>query len=247
MPRFKLTVEYDGTGLAGWQRQKDFPSVQAYLETAVGKITGKFQEVIAAGRTDAGVHAIAQVAHVDIERDITTYSVMHGINYHLLPLTAQVIVVKAELAEPDFHARFSAKGRSYFYRIINRQARLAVDINRAWHIPETLDAAAMHEAAQVLVGHHDFTTFRSTLCQAKSPVKTLDRLDIVRVGDEINIYAGSRSFLHNQVRNMVGTLRLIGNSKWKAADLQGALAAKDRKYGGETAPPQGLYLCSVAY
>ncbi|HEU5047369.1 MAG TPA: tRNA pseudouridine(38-40) synthase TruA [Rickettsiales bacterium] len=247
MPRFKLTIEYDGTGLAGWQKQKDRPSIQGYLEEAVAKLSGEFQEVTGAGRTDAGVHATGQVAHVDITRSLTGYHVMHGINYHLQPLTSQVAVVAAEEADPDFHARFSAKSRSYFYRIINRQSRLALDLTRAWHIAEPLNVGAMHEAAQLLLGHHDFTTFRSSICQAKSPLKTLDRLDVVKIGEEIHIYVQARSFLHNQVRNLVGTLRLIGNAKWDSVKLLDALAAKDRRAGGETAPPQGLYLTTVAY
>lgn len=247
MPRFKLTVEYDGTGLAGWQKQKDRPSVQGYLEEAVAKLSGEFQEVTGAGRTDAGVHATGQVAHVDIARSLSGYHVMHGINYHLQPLTPQITVVAAQEAAPDFHARFHAKSRSYFYRIINRQARLALDQTRAWHIAEPLNTVAMHEVAQLLLGHHDFTTFRSSICQAKSALKTLDRLDVMRVGEEIHIHVQARSFLHNQVRNLVGTLRLIGNAKWDGNRLLDALAAKDRKEGGETAPPQGLYLTTVAY
>ena len=247
MPRFKLTIEYDGTGLAGWQRQIEHVSVQAYLEVAIEKLSGTPVDIIAAGRTDAGVHALAQVVHADIVKDITPYNVMHGINYHLIPLTKQVIVTKAELVSDEFHARFSATRRSYFYRIINRSARLALDENRAWHIPETLDAGAMHKAAQILVGHHDFTTFRSSACQSKSPVKTLEKLDVVRFENEIHIHTASRSFLHHQVRNMVGALRLIGNKKWLEADLQQAMAAKDRSSGGETAPAQGLYLVEVSY
>ena len=247
MRRFKLTIEYDGTGLAGWQKQKDRPSIQGYLETAVEKLSGRFQDVTAAGRTDAGVHATGQVAHVDIDRNMGGYHVMHGINYHLQPLTSQIAVVAAEEAAPDFHARFDAKSRSYFYRIVNRQARLALDLTRAWHLSEPLNAQAMHEAAQLLLGHHDFTTFRSSICQAKSAFKTMDRLDVSRAGDEIHIQVQARSFLHNQVRNLVGTLRLIGNAKWDGGDLLDALAAKDRKAGGETAPPQGLYFTTVAY
>ncbi len=247
MPRFKLTIEYDGSGLAGWQRQNDHVSVQGYLETAIEKLSGETPEVIGAGRTDAGVHAIAQVAHVDIAKEISPYNIMHGINYHLLPLTTQVIVTKVEQATDDFHARFSATGRLYLYRIINRHARLALDEKRAWHIPERLDVAAMQEAAQHLVGHHDFSTFRSTKCQSKSPVKTLDKLEVTSQGEEINVCAASRSFLHHQVRNMVGALRLIGSGKWTTQALLSALDARDRTEGGETAPPQGLYLVSVSY
>ncbi len=247
MPRFKLTIEYDGTGLAGWQRQKDCPTIQGHLEAAAEKLTGKFQEITAAGRTDAGVHALAQVAHIDIERDMTSYSVMHGLNHHLLPLTMQIVVTGAEQASEDFHARFSATKRSYFYRIVNRQARLAIDLKRAWHIPETLNDSAMRAAAQLLVGMHDFNTFRSSQCQSKSPLKTLEKLDVERRGEEIIIVAEAISFLHHQVRNMVGALRCIGNGKWTQADLLAALAARDRAKGAETAPAQGLYLSKVHY
>jgi tRNA pseudouridine38-40 synthase len=172
---------------------------------------------------------------------------MHGLNFHLFPLTTQIVVINAEDVLPDFHARFSATKRSYFYRIINRQARLAVALTRAWHIPEHLDVIAMHEAAQLLLGHHDFTTFRSSICQAKTPMKTLDKLDIRREGEEIHVVTEARSFLHHQVRNMVGTLRLIGNKKWTPSNLLDALDAKDRRRGGETAPAQGLYLTGVEY
>ncbi len=247
MPRYKLTVEYDGTGLAGWQKQTDRQSVQGFLEAAAGKLNGSETVVLAAGRTDAGVHALAQVVHVDLLKQHKPYSVMQAFNYHLLPLTQQVIVIGAEEVDETFQARFSAIGRSYWYRIINRRARLALAQNRAWHIPEKLDAKAMHEAAQHLVGHHDFTTFRSTECQAKSPFKTLEQLDVIQNGDEIHVLAASRSFLHHQVRNMVGTLRLIGNGKWTIADLLAALDAKNRCAGGATAPPEGLYLTSVKY
>lgn len=247
MPRYKLIVEYDGTGLAGWQKQPDRPSIQGFLEAAATQLNGAPVEVFGAGRTDAGVHAIAQVAHVDIEKPLKPYNVMQAFNYHLLPLTQQVIVMDCEEVGADFQARFSATGRSYWYHIINRRARLVLANNRAWHIPEALDATAMHQAAQALLGHHDFTSFRSTECQAKSPLKTLDKLDVIRQGDDIHVLASARSFLHHQVRNMVGTLRLIGNGKWTVDDLKNALAAKDRSAGGETAPPEGLYLTEVKY
>ena len=247
MPRFKLTVEYDGTGLAGWQRQNDRVSVQSLLETAAQKLNGQFSIVVGAGRTDAGVHATAQVVHVDFAREMTTYNAMQGMNFHLLPHTRQVVVIKAEQVQDNFHARFSAVGRSYHYRIINRQARLSLELNRAWHIHEKLDTEAMHNAAKLLLGDHDFSTFRSSECQSKSAFKTLDRLDISRRGVEIDIYAEARSFLHHQVRNMVGSLRLIGNGKWTEQTLKKALEAKDRRQGGETAPAQGLYLTQVVY
>ncbi len=247
MARFKLTVEYDGTGISGWQRQNDQMSVQEYLETALQKLSGEHTKIIAAGRTDSGVHAVAQVVHADIQKEITPYNVMHGINFYLSQLTPQIIIRKAELVDDSFHARFSATGRSYFYRIINRQARLALAANRAWHIPELLDAKLMHEAAQILIGDHDFTTFRSTQCQSLSPLKTLERLDVIREGEEIHVTTSARSFLHHQVRNMVGSLRLIGNKKWTISDLKSALEAKDRRRGGEMAPAQGLYLMEVQY
>jgi tRNA pseudouridine38-40 synthase len=247
MPRYKLTIEYNGTGLAGWQRQDDRESVQSLLEKAAEKLAGHACDVVGAGRTDAGVHAIAQVAHFDMSRDISGYNVMHGMNYHLGPLTSQVIVTQAQPAGDDFHARFSAIRRAYYYRIVNRQARLAIDLNRAWHVPEKLDAQAMHAAAQLLVGHHDFTSFRSSECQSKSPLKTLERLDVTQQGDEIRIHAEARSFLHHQVRNMAGALRLIGNGKWTARELQNALEGKNRSHGGETAPASGLYLMLVGY
>ncbi len=247
MPRYKLTIEYDGTGLAGWQKQPDRPSVQGYLEVAASQLNEAPVEVFGAGRTDAGVHAIAQVAHVDLAKSIKPYSVMQAINYHLLPLTQQIVVTHAEEVGEDFQARFSATGRAYWYRIVNRRTRIVLAGNRAWHIPEKLDAAAMHRAAQKLLGHHDFTTFRSTECQAQSPMKTLDRLDIIQHGEEIHALVGARSFLHHQVRNMVGTLRLIGNGKWSDSDLMNALAARNRTAGGETAPAEGLYLTGVRY
>ncbi len=247
MPRIKITIEYDGTGLAGWQRQDDRESVQNLLRTAAEKLTGVACDVVGAGRTDAGVHAVAQVAHFDMEKEMSPYNIMHGLNYHLEPLTNNVIVIKAEQAADDFHARFSATGRAYYYRIINRQARLSLELNRAWHIHEKLDSQAMQKATQLLIGHRDFTTFRSSKCQSKSPMKTLDRLDVTREGEEIRVVVEARSFLHHQVRNMVGALRLIGNGKWKNDDLIEALEAKDRSKGGETAPPQGLYLAWVQY
>jgi tRNA pseudouridine38-40 synthase len=245
--RFKLTIEYDGTGIAGWQRQDDRESVQSLLEKAAEKLADTPCVVTGAGRTDAGVHAVAQVAHFDIPRKMSGYNVMHGMNFHLRPLTSQVVVTEAQQVGDDFHARFSAIERGYRYHIVNRQARLALEANRAWHIPEKLDVQAMHAAAQCLVGHYDFSTFRSSECQSKSAIKTLERLDVVAEGQEIRIFAQARSFLHHQVRNMVGTLRFIGNGKWDAEQLKRALEARDRRLGGETAPPQGLYLTHVRY
>jgi tRNA pseudouridine38-40 synthase len=246
MPRYKLTIEYNGTGLAGWQKQDEQPSVQALLETALEKYANAPCPTICAGRTDAGVHATGQVVHIDLEREASEYSIVQGINFHLLP-SSQVVVVHAEKVPDDFSARFSAKKRCYLYRIINRKARLSLDHNRAWFVPESLDANAMHLAAQHLVGTHDFTSFRDTRCQAKSPIKTLERFDITRQQEEIQVVVEARSFLHHQVRNMVGTLRLIGNGKWNEAKLVETLAAKNRSAAGETAPPDGLYLTKVEY
>jgi tRNA pseudouridine38-40 synthase len=243
--RFKLTLEYDGGPFVGWQRQATGATIQQALEDAIFRTTAETADVQGAGRTDAGVHALAQVAHVDIEKAIEADKLRDALNFHLKP--APIGVLAAEVAAPDFHARFSATGRAYLYRIVNRRAPLTVDRGRAWLINTALDAGAMHDAAQALVGRHDFTTFRATLCQAPSPVKNLDRLSVHRVGEEIQIIAESRSFLHHQVRNMVGTLRLVGEGKWSKADLQAALEAKDRSEGGPTAPPDGLYLTRVSY
>ena len=247
MARFKLTVEYDGTGFAGWQAQHGRDSIQSMLAEAVFKLTGESPIVIAAGRTDAGVHALGQVVHVDIAKTMKPFNVMQGINFHLCNVTSQIIVTAAEEMPDTFHARFSAVKRSYRYRIINRQARLAIDHNRAWQIHEKLDADAMHESAQILAGHHDFSSFRSSECQSKNPFKTLDRIEVSRNGHEIALYVESRSFLHHQVRNMVGTLRLIGNGKWDGAELQKVLDARDRTKAGATAPACGLYFVNVSY
>ncbi len=253
--RYKLTLEYDGTGLCGWQRQDSGPSVQALLEDAVQKFCGEVQGAVCAGRTDSGVHALAQVVHIDLPKDYDPHNVQQGINFHMLP-EMRVAVVAAQRVADDFHARFSATKRSYLYRIVNRRVRLAVDRDRAWHVIEPLDAQLMHAAAQSIVGHHDFSTFRDSRCQAKSPEKTLERLDVLPPlplgegrgeGSEIHIIAEARSFLHHQVRNMVGSLRLVGNGKWSVADMKKALDAKDRTQGGETAPAQGLYLTGVEY
>ncbi|HVO04497.1 MAG TPA: tRNA pseudouridine(38-40) synthase TruA [Candidatus Cybelea sp.] len=245
MTRFKLTLEYDGGGFVGWQRQDNGPSIQQAMEEAIFRITGEEAEVQGAGRTDAGVHALGQVAHLDVEKDFAPDKLRDAINYHLKP--RPIAVLTAEVAARDFHARFSATGRAYLYRIVNRRAPLTVDLGRAWLVNAPLDADAMHNAAQVLIGKHDFSTFRASLCQAQSPVKTLDRLSVHRVGEEIQLIAEARSFLHHQVRNMVGTLRLVGEGKWTLADLEDALDARDRTKGGPTAPPDGLYLTRVRY
>jgi tRNA pseudouridine38-40 synthase len=245
MPRYKLTIEYDGTPFVGWQVQDNGVSVQGVLAEAVLAFAGERAVVGGAGRTDAGVHALGQVAHVDLAKDWPADTVRDALNAHLRP--HPIAVLLAERVADDFDARFSAIKRHYRYRIVNRRADLALEALRAWRIPRPLDAAAMQDAAQKLVGRHDFTTFRSTECQAKSPVKTLDRLDVARDGDEVRITAIARSFLHNQVRSMVGSLVHVGEGKWSADDLAAALAARDRTACGQVAPPQGLYLVRVEY
>ena len=245
MTRYKLTLEYDGRGFVGWQRQDNGPSVQAALEAAVERFCGEAVTVHGAGRTDAGVHALAQVAHIDLDQETGADTLRDALNFHLKP--AAVAVLAAEAVADDFHARFSATERAYRYRIVNRRAPLALDRGRAWFVPVPLDAAAMGEAAQALLGKHDFTSFRAGGCQAKSPVKTLDALEVSRDGDEIRIEARARSFLHHQVRNMVGTLKLVGEGKWSRADMERALAARDRRAAGPTAPADGLYLVAVRY
>jgi tRNA pseudouridine38-40 synthase len=245
MPRYRLLIEYDGTGLVGWQRQDNGPSVQQAMEEAIQRFAGHAVTLFVAGRTDAGVHALGQVAHVDLERDWPEATVRDATNFHLKP--AAIAVLAATVAPPGFHARFSATGRRYLYRIVNRVAPLALTRRRAWHVVQPLDGAAMHDAAQRLVGRHDFTSFRAALCQAASPVKTLDRLDVTRTGDVIEIMASARSFLHHQVRNLVGTLKLVGEGRWSADDVARALAARDRAAAGPTAPADGLYLVEVRY
>ncbi|MFL6843818.1 MAG: tRNA pseudouridine(38-40) synthase TruA [Allosphingosinicella sp.] len=245
MTRFRLTVEYDGGPFMGWQRQAHGPSVQQAIEEAIEAITGEAVVLHAAGRTDAGVHALAMAAHVDIERKIAPFRLAEGINARLRPLP--VAILEARPVAPDWHARFSCIGRRYLYRIVNRRAPLTLEAGRAWQVAVPLDAEAMNEAAQSLVGHHDFTTFRSAHCQAESPVKTLDRLDVRRDGERIEIEADARSFLHHQVRSMVGCLQLVGRGKWSAADLRRALEAKDRAALGLNAPPQGLYFVEAVY
>lgn len=245
MPRFKLTLEYDGGPFVGWQRQDNGPSVQEALETAARNYCQCDIQVVGAGRTDAGVHALGQVAHLDIPRNDPPDKVAAALNALLRP--HPVAVLKAEPVPDDFHARFSAVERRYEYRIVNRRAPLALEAGRAWWLAMPLDAAAMHAAGQVLVGRHDFTTFRAAECQAESPVKTLDELSVTRRGEDIVIAARARSFLHHQVRNMVGTLKLVGEGKWTARGVEKALAAADRAAGGQTAPAMGLYLIGVRY
>ena len=245
MPRYKLTIEYDGTPYVGWQAQDNGVSVQGVLTEAVAAFAGERVVISAAGRTDAGVHALGQVAHVDLAKDWDAETVREAINFHLRPQPIAVLV--AERTTPDFDARFSAVKRHYLYRIVNRRADLTLEQNRAWRVPRLLDAEAMHAAARCLIGRHDFTTFRSTECQAKSPVKTLDRLDVARDGDEIRVTAAARSFLQHQVRSMVGSLIHVGEGKWRADHLAAALAARDRTACGQVAPPHGLYLVRVDY
>jgi tRNA pseudouridine38-40 synthase len=245
MPRYKLTIEYDGTPFVGWQIQGAGMSVQGVLTEAIAAFCGHTLKVAGAGRTDTGVHALGQVAHVDLAQDYRADKVRDAVNAHLRP--HPVAVLFAERVADDFEARFSAKKRHYLYRIVNRRADLALERTRAWRVPRRLDVDAMNAAAQKLVGKHDFTTFRSTECQAKSPVKTLDGLNVTREGEEVRIETSARSFLHNQVRSMVGSLVLVGDGKWAASDLAGALAARDRAACGPVAPPEGLYLVRVDY
>jgi tRNA pseudouridine38-40 synthase len=245
VPRYKLTIEYCGAGLVGWQRQANGLSVQQALETAIHDFCGATVTVFGAGRTDAGVHALAQIAHVDLPRDNAPDVIRGAVNYHLRPHAISVLAV--EEAAADFDARRSATARHYLYRILNRRAPPALERGRVWHVAAPLDLAAMQEGARHLVGHHDFSTFRDSLCQAKSPVKTLDALDVTREGEEIHIAATARSFLHHQVRNMAGTLKLVGLGRWQPEDVARALAARDRRAGGPTAPAAGLTLVAVRY
>jgi tRNA pseudouridine38-40 synthase len=245
MPRYKLTLEYDGRGLVGWQRQANGLSMQEVLETAAERFCGEPVTVHGAGRTDAGVHALGQTAHLDLPREAAPETIRNALNFHVKPAAVAVLDVTPVAA--DFDARRWAVGRRYLYRILNRRAPPTLERGRVWHVGRPLDAEAMQSAARLLLGRHDFTTFRDSLCQAKSPVKTLDRLDVMREGDEIRIAAAARSFLHHQVRNMVGTLKLVGAGKWRVEDVAAALAARDRRAGGPTAPPDGLYLVTVLY
>ena len=245
MPRYKLTVEYDGAPFAGWQVQADRLTVQGVLTAAIEALSGEKTVVQGAGRTDAGVHARGQVAHVDLSKDWDPDTVRDALNAHLRPHPVAVLAA-AQVAD-DFNARTSAVKRHYLYRIVNRRADLTLDAGQAWRVPRPLDATAMHAAAQRLIGRHDFTTFRSTECQAKSPLKTLDVLSVARDGDAVNVTTSARSFLHTQVRSMVGSLVMVGDGKWSADDLARVLAARDRTACGQVAPPDGLYLRRVDY
>lgn len=245
MPRYRMTIEYDGSPFSGWQRQAGQASVQAAIENAVSRLGQSPAILFGAGRTDAGVHALGQVAHIDLEKTWLPEKLMAAINAQVRPDPVSVFDIQE--VDDSFHARFSASARHYEYRIRDSRTPPALDRHRVWWVPYRLDEAAMHAAAQQLTGHHDFTTFRSSQCQSKSPVKTLDRLDVLRDGRDVIVRASARSFLHNQVRSLVGTLKLAGEGKWSAADVRKALQAADRSACGPVAPPQGLYLVSVDY
>lgn len=243
--RFMLTIEYDGRPFVGLQAQDNGLAVQKVVEDAIYGFSRQHLRITASGRTDKGVHARGQVIHFDLETNFTPYKIMAAMNALMRP--HPVAVIDCKIIPKDLSARFDALSRHYTYRIINRLAPLAIDCGLAWHVPHHLDEVAMQDAAQVLIGHHDFTTFRATQCQGKSPMKTLDRLDVERHGDEILVHASSRSFLHHQVRSMVGSLKLVGEGKWTKADLKESLEARDRKALGFNAPPDGLYFMRVDY
>ncbi len=245
--RYKLIIEYDGTGILGWQRQLDGPSVQQYLEDILDKINGEHREIISAGRTDAGVHALKQVAHIDLNRTMEPWKIREAFNGNLLAQNAPVSVLEVEAADDKFHARFSARKRSYIYRILNRRAPSPVLKNKVWWVPVPLNVSLMRKGAEHLIGHHDFTSFRAAACQAKSPLKTLDKIEITPDGEEIVFYVEARSFLHHQVRNIVGTLKMVGDGHLSPNDVKKILDAKDRKTAGPTAPACGLYLYNVEY
>ena len=245
MPRYKLVIEYDGTPFVGWQRQDNGPSVQESLERAIEKFCGQRIAPMGAGRTDSGVHALGQVAHIDLDHEARPDKIRDALNYHLKP--DPIAVLSAELVSDEFHARFNAKRRHYLYRISTRRPPLTLEAGRAWQIHKALDTAAMHEAAQYLVGDHDFTTFRAASCQAKSPVKTIDKISVNERGDEIHIAVSAPSFLQHQVRSIAGTLKLVGEANWTTADVKQALEARDRAACGPIAPPEGLYLVRVDY
>lgn len=250
MPRYKLTIEYDGTPYKGWQRQSEgLPSVQGHIEQAIFKVTGEKVTLHCSGRTDAGVHAMAQVAHVDIIRDIKAFSLMQGINFHLLP--EPIVVHQCDIVPDNFHARFDSQRRYYIYRILNRRMRLGLEINRMWQVPQELNIESMRSAAQLLLGTHDFSSFRDSDCQAKTPIKTLDVLEIVELqtplGREIQLHTNAKSFLHHQVRIMTGSLVWVGLGKWTNKHVIHALESKNRTEGGPTAPAEGLYFKGVDY
>jgi tRNA pseudouridine38-40 synthase len=245
MTRFAFTIEYDGRPFMGWQRQAHGPTVQQHIEEALSRIVGTAPILHCAGRTDAGVHALAMRAHADLDKAITPFRLMEALNAHLRPVP--IAIVGCETVPDDWHARFSCTARAYEYRILNRRAPLTFEDGLVWRVPKPLDAAAMQAAAQILVGRHDFTTFRSTQCQADSPIRTLQRLDVMRVGERITIHAQARSFLHHQVRSMTGCLALVGMGTWAPAQMRAALEARDRAALGHNAPPDGLYFMRADY
>ncbi len=245
MTRWKLTIEYDGSGLSGWQKQANALSVQQALEEAIQKFSGETVATFVAGRTDAGVHARAQVAHFDLAKETNGDVVRDAVNYHLKP--NKIAILNAEAVDESFHARLNAVQRSYRYRIVNRRAPLTFQSNYAWQVAHPLDAGAMQRAADLLLGKHDFSTFRASNCQANSPLRTLDKLDVTRDGDDVFVLAAARSFLYHQVRNMVGTLALVGAGNWSLDDFAAAFKACDRAKGGPTAPAEGLYFWGVSY
>ncbi|MBA2589447.1 MAG: tRNA pseudouridine(38-40) synthase TruA [Alphaproteobacteria bacterium] len=245
MLRYRLTIEYDGGPFVGWQRQAEGASVQGALEDAIEKLSSERVTVTGAGRTDAGVHALGQVAHFDLEKNFEAGKVRDALNHYLRP--APIVVLDSEAVDSEFHARFSARSRHYLFRILNRRSPPALEDGRVWHVTHRLDPEAMHAAAQFLVGQHDFTTFRAAECQAQSPVKTLDTLDVSAHADEIHIEASARSFLHHQIRSFAGSLKLVGEGKWQPKDLKNALEARDRSACGPVSPPEGLYLVRVDY
>jgi tRNA pseudouridine38-40 synthase len=247
MPRYKLVIEYDGTPYVGWQRQDNGPSVQGAIEAAILSLAGETVSIRGAGRTDSGVHAMGQVAHADLTRDWKEHTLRNALNAHLGMAGERVVILDAAQVPDDFDARFSAKKRHYLYRIISRKAPLALEANRAWFVAKDLDDEAMHAAGQMLVGRHDFTTFRAAQCQANSPVRTNDRLEVTRSGDLIEMRVSAQSFLHNQIRSFAGTLKLAGEGKWTADDVRAALESRDRKACGPVAPPDGLYFMAVDY
>lgn len=245
MTKFRIAIEYDGRGFVGWQRQNNGPSIQEVLEEALIKLSGEKTPIHGSGRTDAGVHALGQVAHFDLEKDLDEKAVRDGLNFHVKP--HRVSVLAADIVDETFHARFDATERRYLYRILNRRSPPAILKGKVWWVPVGLDARAMREAARRLVGRHDFTSFRATRCQAQSPVRTLDAIAVDRIGEEIRVGVRAKSFLHHQVRNMVGTLKLVGEGKWTANDVRAALDARDRGAAGPTAPADGLYLEAISY
>ena len=249
MPRYALKVEYHGAGFVGWQRQKEHPSIQGAIEAALAKLEPAEHTIVAAGRTDAGVHGLAQVAHVDLTQDWQPFRLSEALNYHLR--NHRIAINQCVVAGDDFHARFSARERRYLFRLISRRAPLTHERGLAWHVKRKLDAGAMQAGADRLIGRHDFTTFRSTICQAESPVKSLDELRVEEIelpnGTEFRFHVRARSFLHNQVRSFVGTLEQVGAGSWSPDDVTKALGARDRSACGPVSPPQGLYLAGVGY